>query len=89
MTPQQAIDAGKRLDAYVKRQHRKLNDEILKPYFAGNECRRHNCIVNYESGLKESDHHYRDYKLAKLYAHKQEQLWSVSRRLSEAFARYY
>lgn len=89
MTKQQAISYYRRADELERRLTAKLRNDVLVPYFGGCCCRLHNCKLNYESGHNEGPNHARDYKMAKYYDYKQEQIYKYTQKIKDHFAKFF
>ena len=93
MSPEQAIEAYRRVGDWECRQSAKLRERILVPYFGGDDCRRHNCQLNFERGFRESSvagmNHAQLADLSREYTYRQRLIWDESKRLCDHFARYF
>ena len=85
-----AITAYRRVQTLEERRSLRLRESILLPYFGGCDCRAHNCIVNYESGVYESPvrgkNHAELAHIARRYYYEQKMIWSECGRLANHFA---
>lgn len=86
-----AIDKYRRVKDWEQRQFTILRSTILLPEFGGCSCRLHNCQINFENGLIEENYadHRRKVKLARFYDRREREIWAISNRLAEHFARFF
>lgn len=87
MTRDQAIDAYRRVRVWNQRQSNAISARVRAVF--GDFCCMHNALVSAEQGKPWRELPANYPALARRFMWEQDQVWATSRRLEDAFARYF